>query len=387
MAFHRCLFGDAAASASDRIVGGWRPPGARWRAAARNGLGVVAVLAAVALGAAACGSGAEQTVSGSAAASRRAGTAQVAFAGSLLRLDDQVLGPAFTRATGYGYQGRGAGSDALSQEIRSKEISPGVFESIGPAPILALPRALTDWYVPLASSPLVVAYDPHGPEAAVFRAAASGRPAALRAMFEAMARPGFRLGRTDPATDPQGQAFVMMVELAQRQLGLPSPIVDQILGPGARHGGGTTSQIFAETALDAALQAGEVEAASAFLSQAVQLHLAYVPLPATIDFGDPADAAGYATASIVVPGSTPGSTVTVHGAPLVVDATVLRQPDTTAADAAADAAFVAFLLSPSGRRATEQAGYSLLRPTIVGPTSTVPAVVRRAVAEAGAGSA
>jgi molybdate/tungstate transport system substrate-binding protein len=346
---------------------------------------MVAAVAVVAagLGAAACGSGASARAAGGSAvtaAPRRPGTADVAFAGSLLALDDQVIGPAFTRATGYAYEGRGEGSFALAQEIRSGEITPNVFESIGSAPIAELPTSATDWYVPVASSPLVVAYDPHGPHAAVFAAARSDRPAALRAMFETMAEPGFRLGRTNPATDPQGQAFVMMVELAQRTLGLPSAIVDQILGAGARHGGGTTSQIFAETALDAALESGQLDAASAFLSQAVQQHLAYVPLPASFDFGDPAEAAHYATASVVVPGTTPGSTTTVHGSPLVVDVTVVHEPGQSSADAAAAAHFIAYLLSPAGRRQTIAGGYALVRPRIVGPTSSVPELVRRAVA-------
>jgi len=362
----------------------------RQRSAARSSsagaVAAVLLVAVMAVVLAGCGSGPPASPTGAGtitSAARRSGTANVAFAGSLLRLDNQVLGPAFTAATGYGYQGRGAGSDALAQEVRAGEITPGVFESIGSAPIKALPAALTDWYVPLASSPLVIAYDPHAPDAAVFRAASSGRPAALRRMFEAMAAPGFRLGRTDPATDPQGQALVMMVELAQRQLGLPAAIVDGVLGPGARHGGGRSSQIFAETALDAALAAGEVDAASAFLSQAVQLHLPYVALPATFDFGDPADASQYATASVTVPGPTPGTTTTVHGAPLVVDATLLRQPTLSPADRAADAAFLAYLLSPAGRRATAAAGYHLLVPSLVGPRAQVPKVVLHAIVAAG----
>ena len=40
-------------------------------------------------------------------------------------------------------------------------------------------------------------------------------------------------------------------------------------------------QIFEEAALDSRLQAGQLDAASAYLSQAKQLHLHYIMLPAT----------------------------------------------------------------------------------------------------------
>lgn len=329
-------------------------------------------------GAAASGSSAPTVRAG--VAPRRPGTADVAFAGSLLKLDDQVVGPAFTAATGYGYTGRGAGSLAVAQEIAAGEITPGVFESVGSTPIARLGPRRTRWWVQLASSPLVIAYDPTSPDAAVFRAARADDPASLRRVFEAMAAPGFRLGRTDPGTDPQGQAFVMMVELAQRVLHLPAGTADRILGPGAATGGGDRSQIFSETSLDATLQAGQLDAASAFLPQAVQLHLPYVPLPASIDFGQPADAATYASATVTVPGSAPGAAETVHGAPLVVDVTTVHQPSGSAADAAAADAFVAYLLSPAGRGQYARAGYTLLPEVVHGPESAVPAVVRAAVA-------
>lgn len=325
------------------------------------------------------------TACGSTPGSRptRGGTAHVALAGSLLQVDDGVVGPAFSAATGYGYVGRGGGSLGLAREIVSGEITPGVFESVGTAPMDILRPRFTTWSVQVASSPLVIAYNPRSAAAAAFRAASAGDPASLRTVFEAMAQPGFRLGRTNPATDPQGQAFVMMVELAQRMLGLPPAIVTRILGPGATSGTSAGSQIFAETSLDATLLAGQLDAASALRSQAVQLHLPYVALPPSIDFGQPSDAALYATASIRVPGRAPGSTSVVRGSPLVVDVTTVHQPSTSAADRNAAGAFVAYLLSPAGRRAYARAGYSLLPEVVHGDESRVPAVVRAAIAASG----
>ena len=312
----------------------------------------------------------------------RAGTADVAFAGSLLAVDNEVVGPGFERATGYAYTGRGGGSIGLAHEIAAGEITPGVFESVGAAPIAVLEPKFTRWYVQLAASPLVLAYSPSSPYAATFEAVTAGKKP-LEALFSAMATPGFRLGRTNPATDPQGQAFVMMLELAQASLHLPAGTLEKIIGKGVLHGtGGRQSQIFSETALDAHLEAGQLDAASAFLSQAVQLHLHYVTLPASIDLGNPADASSYARASLVVPGSTPGTTTTVHGAPLVIDATTLAEPSESAASSQAAAAFVAYLASPAGRAAYQKEGFTLLPEKISGPASAVPPAVRRAVSRA-----
>lgn len=312
----------------------------------------------------------------------RAGIADVAFAGSLLAVDNEVVGPAFERAEGYRYTGRGGGSIGLAHDIEAGEITPGVFESVGAAPVSILEPTFTRWYVQFAASPLVLAYNPHGPDAAVFQAAAN-RSGSLAKVFEAMAAPGFLLGRTNPATDPQGQAFVMMVELAQRVLHLPSDIVTAILGRGATTGtAGRSSQIFAETALDSRLESGQLDAASAFRSQAVQLHLPYVTLPSSIDFGDPADAAGYASASLVVP-STSGQPSTVHGSPLVIDITTVREASATAADRAAADAFVAYQLSAAGRQAYAREGFTLVPETVFGARRSVPLVVRRAVGGTG----
>jgi len=296
----------------------------------------------------------------------RPGTADVAYAGSLLLLNERTIGPDFQRATGNGYQGRGGGSFGLAAEISSGEIHPNVFESIGLAPIQQLEPRFTRWAVQVAASPLVLAYDPHGPYASALDAIRQGRRP-LADLFALLARPGFRLGRTNPATDPQGQAFVEMVHLAAGPFRLSPGRVAAILG-----GANANQQIFAETALDARLQAGQLDAASAFRSQAVQLHLPYIALPASIDFGDPGLARHYATARLTLPGGAQ-----VHGVPLVIDLTVLR-----GADQAAAVAFVRYMLSPAGRRALAQGGYQLLPPRLLGSRASVPAALRRELAGA-----
>lgn len=324
-----------------------------------------AALCAVALTAAACSSGQPGTRSAHVAA----GVADVAYAGSLEYVNERVVGPAFTRATGVRYLGRAGGSFGLAHDIQAGEITPNVFMSVGSAPIAELEPAATRWYVQLLASPLVVAYTRSGPYAAQLGAIAAGRRP-LKSLFALLARPGFRLGRTNPDTDPQGQAFVEMVELAAQRYHLGPAAVGEILGPPT-----DSPEIFAETALDSQLQAGELDAASAFRSQAVQLHLPYVALPPAIDFGDPALAAEYAGAGMRL-----SSGVVVHGAPLTVDLTLIGHPSPAAI------AFARFVLSPAGRALYARAGYELLPEMLVGPRRDVPAAVLAQLAPpAGAG--
>ncbi len=288
------------------------------------------------------------------------GVAQVAYAGSLQLLNEKNVGPAYTRATGYAYQGRAGGSLGLAQEIKSGEISPNVFESVGAAPIRLLGPKKASWYVSFAASPIVVAYNPNSTFAPELKAIASGR-VPLAHLFALLASPGFLLGRTNPATDPQGQAFWEMIELAGLRYHLGNSASSRILGTPAN-----SSQVFQETALDARLEAGQLDAASAFLPQAIQLKLPYIQLPAAINFGSPALAADYAKASLTLPNGA-----VVHGAPLTVDITEVGKSSPAAT------AYIEYVLSPAGRRAFASAGYALLKPAVLG--NSVPSWVRRTI--------
>lgn len=322
-------------------------------------LRALAALAAVTLVAAACGASPRPAAT---SAKHPSGRVDVAFAGSLELLDNTVVGPGFEHATGYGYEGRGGGSFGLAHEIADGEIHPQVFESIGTAPIQLLVPKFTRWWVQLAASPIVLAYSPKSRFAPELSAIAKGTKP-LADLFGVLESPGFRLGRTNPETDPQGQAFCEMVELATKRYHLSADTPRRILGSTENH-----QQIFSETALESDLEAGEVDAASAFLSQAVQLHLPYVALPSAIDFGDPSLRTQYATATLALPGGK-----VVHGVPLVVDATILGRPTAPAT------AFLTYLLWEAGRHELTAGGYTLVPPTIGGPDpSAAPTALRRA---------
>jgi molybdate/tungstate transport system substrate-binding protein len=298
----------------------------------------------------------------SSSGSKPKGTASVAYAASLEFLNEKVFGPAFQSAKGYGYSGRAGESGALQAEISGNQISPNVFQAVGGDNIEPLFPKYTKWYVQYAGTQIAVAYNPNSKYTADFAAIASGSKP-ICDLFPIMEKKGFLLGRTDPNTDPQGRSFIYMIELAQNYCHLPSSTVTKILGSPLNSA--SSPQVFAETSLLAHLQAGQLDASSAYLSQARQLHLHYIVLPAAINLGDPSMANQYHNASITITGN-----VTKHGSPLAYVMTIVGKPTS------AGEAFIAYALSPAGRALYAKEGYNLMTPTITGDASAVPASIK-----------
>jgi molybdate/tungstate transport system substrate-binding protein len=324
-----------------------------------------ALLAVVCLGlAAGCGSSSSSpTSSSSPAAGKPSGTADVAYAASLLYLNEKIVAPAFHSATGMNYTGRAGPSGGLQQEISAGEISPNVFEAVGGDNITPLFPKFTKWYVQYAGTSIAVAYNPKSKYASEFAAIASGKKP-IQDLFTLMQQPGFKLGRTDPNLDPQGRAFIYMLELAQSTYHLPADTVAKILGT-TNYADANSPQVFDEAALPARLQAGQLDASSAYQSQAIQLHLHYILLPTAINLADPALATHYHTASITITGN-----VTKHGSPLVIDIT------TIAPTSPAGNAYVKYVLSPAGLALYRKGGYTVFKPAAFGTMSAIPASIR-----------
>jgi molybdate/tungstate transport system substrate-binding protein len=311
---------------------------------------------------AACSSSSSSSTPSSSSGSKPTGTASVAYAASLEFLNEKVFGPAFQSAKGYGYSGRAGESGALEAEIASGEISPNVFQAVGGDNVTPLFPKHTKWYVQYAGTQIAVAYNPSSKYAPDFAAIASGSKP-ICDLFPIMEKKGFLLGRTDPNTDPQGRSFIYMIELAQSYCHLPSNTVTKILGSPLNSS--SSPQVFAETSLLAHLQAGQLDASSAYLSEARQMHLHYIMLPAAINLGDTSMADAYHKASITITGN-----VTKHGSPLAYVMTEIGAPTS------AGTSFIAYALSPAGRALYAKEGYNLLTPTITGDASAVPAPVK-----------
>jgi len=332
------------------------------RKRSRAGVAGLLILTCIGLAAAACSSSPRS----SSPSAKPTGTASVAAASSLSYLHEKIVGPAFTKAEGYKYSGQYNSAGDLESDIASGEITPNVFESVGGDNITPLEPKFTKWYIQYAGTSMVIAYNPKSKYAADFKAYADGSKP-LSGLFTLMQTPGFKLGRTDPNIDPQGRDFIYMLELAQSYYHLPSDTVAKILGT-SDFGSASSSQIYAESALDSVLESGQLDASSAFITQAIELHLDYIPLPPQINLGDASMAAQYQTASVTV--TSNGSPSTKHGSPQVIDITIIGKPTP------AGIAFVKYTLSPAGRALWKQGGFSLLTPTATGDSSAIPAAIK-----------
>jgi molybdate/tungstate transport system substrate-binding protein len=316
-------------------------------------LGLAAVVLAVTAGA--CSS----SSSGSTGTAKPSGSVSVAYAASLQSLNEKIAGPAFSKAEGYSYSGQGNTSGALEAEIAANEISPNVFEAVGADNITPLEPKFTRWFVQYAGTQIVLAYNPHSKYASQFKAIADGSKP-VQDLFPLLETSGLRLGRTDPHTDPQGRDFIFMLELAQKYYHLPADTVSKILGT-TDFTSSSSSQIFAEASLDATLESGQLDASSAFINQAIQLHLDYIKLPDAINLASTADAATYHAVSMTI------GQKTYHGGPQVIDITIIGNPTPAAT------AFVKYTLSPAGLAEYRSVGFTLLPPKTSG--SGIPSAI------------
>jgi molybdate/tungstate transport system substrate-binding protein len=313
------------------------------------------VITCVALAAAACSSSTSPSA-------KPKGTATVAYASSLEFLNEKVAGPAYEKADGYKYSGISGAAGELSSEILAHEIFPNVFESVGSDNITPLEPKFTKWYVQYAGNKMVLAYNPKSKYAPEFEAIASGKKP-LKDLFTLLETPGLKLGRTDPNIDPQGRYFIEMLELAQMDYHLPADTVTKIVGSPINSS--TSPQIYSESSLDSVLQSGQLDAASAYYTQAIELHLHYIPLPVSINLSSFALTSQYARATIT---TTTAGVKTVHtGEPLVLDITTIGKPT------AAAIAFIKYTLSSAGLAQYKKGGFTLLKPTMYG---SVPAAIR-----------
>jgi molybdate/tungstate transport system substrate-binding protein len=325
--------------------------------------GGLLVITCIALAAAACSS---SSSSSTPAAAKPTGTANVAAASSLSYLSEHVIGPSFTKAEGYKFSGTYNASGDLESDIASGEITPNVFESVGGDNITPLQPKFTKWYAQYAGTSMVVAYNPNSKYASQFKAFADGSKP-LSGLFTLLQTPGLKLGRTDPNIDPQGRDFIYMLELAQSYYHLPSDTVAKILGT-SDYGSSTSSQIYAESSLDATLQSGQLDASSAFITQAIELHLDYIPLPSAINLGDSSMATQYAKATVTI--TSNGAKVTKSGSPQWIDITIIGKPTPAAI------AFVKYTLSPAGLALYKTGGFTLATPVVTGDTSAIPAAIK-----------
>src|SRR5260370_7372242 len=270
---------------------------------------------------------------------------RVAYAGSMGVVMDRFIGPAFAKADDVEYQGIGQGSYGLARQLEGRLLQADVFVTITPGPIDILKKAgMIGSAVPVASTQMVIAYSPKSKFVADFEAAAQGK----KNWYEVLQTDGLRFGRTDPATDPQGQNIIFAMLLAQNFYKQPG-LADKILG-----GYQNPQQIFTEPSLLSRLEAGQIDASSGYLSATVSHHLPFISLPDEINLSNPdINATCYKTDqfAITLPN---GEGTTLSTQPLVFYASVLRDSK----QPALAEKFVQFLQSPEGQKLFGDNGYS-----------------------------
>jgi molybdate/tungstate transport system substrate-binding protein len=257
---------------------------------------------------------------------------QVAYAGSMSSMMDGGIRPAVAKALGAEMQGRAQGSTGLANMIIAGSIRPDVFISVTPGPMrIVLKAGKAQSGIPIARTEMVIAYSPRSQYAAAL--AKTGEPGA-KPWWQILETPGFRFGRTDPNTDPQGLNIIFMMQLAARYYHQPD-LVEKILGPQIN-----PQQIFQEPQVMARLQAGQLDASSAYKTQPAALGLPFISLPAEINLGSAAMEHEYKQASVKLNGKTQ------QPAPLVFYAAVLKDaPQPKLANR-----FLAWLQGPAARQ-------------------------------------
>ncbi|MDQ2741245.1 MAG: extracellular solute-binding protein [Chloroflexota bacterium] len=281
----------------------------------------------------------------------------VFYAGSLVNLNENLIGPAFAAGSGSTYQGKGAGSSAIANQIKGKVATPDVVEFADPAVNTTLMGSANgnyvSWYFTYATSQMVIGFDPKSTVAKEFVQVQKHK----LLFYKALQQKGLRIGRTDPNIDPKGYRAIWMANLTQK--------VYHLKGFNQKLFGDTenASQVFPEQVLVARMLTGQVNAGVFYLSEVKDLGIPYIRLPAQVNLGSVKYAKQYATQHFT---TATGQTIT--GAPIQYTITI---PSTVKNEAGAEA-FVRFVLSARVRAVSAAHGLLAFKTTVGGDRSAVP---------------
>ncbi len=272
---------------------------------------------------------------------------RVTYAGSMGKVMDQALGPAFASQQHGTYQGQGQGAYGMARLLASHKITADVFVSITPGPMQILKDAgLIDNAVPVASTSMVIAYNPKSKYAAEFAAANTRNDGSW---LKVLATPGLQFGRTDPYLDPKGQNIVFTMLLAEKYYKQPG-IANKILG-----GVQNPRQVNLEGGLLTRLEGGQVDAAAGYESEVISAKLPYLKFPDEINLSNPdMEKQWYDTVSFTIKDSK-GQDKVLHTQPLVYYAAVLKNAPNGVAQGEK---FVEFMRSAQGQKLFHDSGYA-----------------------------
>lgn len=263
-----------------------------------------------------------------ASTAKGSGDVDVLSAGSLDTLMTKSIGPAFHKATGYTLVDTSAGSSTLAADIKNKVDVADVFVSASPTVNTTLEGkkngGWVSWYASFASSPVVLGYYPKSKFAKDLK---------TMPWYKVITMPGFRLGRTDPSQDPGGALAIKALDETADARKLPA----------LKKLATETSDLYAEDTEQAGIQSGQLDASFMYEADANSQKSPFVKLTGVSLAGD--------------------YTVTmVNGAP----------------HTAAAAAFIKFLLGPTGRAELKTDQFGIVSPAKV-TGSGVPSSLKTAL--------
>lgn len=269
----------------------------------------------------------------------------------------------FAARTGTRYEQETAASLELARKVLELGGLPDVLVLADPDifPQLLEPR-VTTWHALFARNRIVLAYTARSRGASEIDSTS---------WFRVLARPGVEVGRADPHTDPSGYRTLLVWQLAERHYREPGLYERMLRASPSRN---VRPREADQVAL---LQLGEYDYTWTYQNLAEQGGFRYVKLPDAVDLGNPADSAIYATAAVRVRGRTERDSVRFRGRPILFAVSIPR----AARQRALAERFVAFLLSPDGRRILREQRFDALeQPVLVGTGApaalNAPAAVR-----------
>jgi molybdate/tungstate transport system substrate-binding protein len=265
------------------------------------------------------------------AVARRPGTLTVMNAASITRPMRAVL-DIFSSRTGEKYELEPGSSFEIARRFTELHRNADVVLLADPEvfPQLMMPM-YARWYALFARNRIVLAYTDRSHGAKEINS---------NNWRQVIARPGVEVGRSDPNADPSGYRTLLTMQLAERYYHDPGLFARLLAAAPERN---VRPREADQVAL---LQTNELDYIWTYQNLAENDGLKFVKLPDEIDLGNPADSALYSRVSTRVLGKRQGDTVTMRGAPILFAFTI----PINAENPALAEKFVAFLISPDGRR-------------------------------------
>lgn len=292
------------------------------------------------------------------------GNVFVMYAGSLVKIFEDAIGPAFQNETGYTYVGEGKGSVQAANMIREGFRSPDVFVSAGAIPIVKLmdnKPPLAEWILDFGSSEMVIAYSPNSRYYDDLEKAKKG----YMPWYDAISKEGLKFGRTDPELDPKGYYTIIAAKLANIYYN-DSSIKDRVLGEDRN-----PKQIFPEEILKTLLESGQLDAVVAYKHEAISRGLPHITLPKEINLGDPLFSDFYKKANY----TSESDQKAIYGEPVYFSITIPQ----TVKNMEGAISFVNFLLSENGSQILENQGLDSIDILSNGYSNKLPSSIKNLV--------